>query len=308
MGDVAGIGPEITAKALVHLRDRKDFVPVVFGDEKVFAHANKTREVPASMEFVGLTDVGPETMHRGAPSPEAGEAAVKYLTTAIEHAMEGRIDAIVTAPISKQSMHMAGYAWPGHTELLKEKTGAQNVAMMFDGGDYKLVLATIHVRLMEVAGMITKKRVLDTLRLTHDSLVGVYGFDSPSIAVAALNPHAGEGGAFGDEETRCIKPAVEEARTLGIDAHGPYPADTLFYKASRGDWDVVIAMYHDQGLTPYKTLYFERGVNITLGLPFVRTSPDHGTAFDIAWEGTADPRSMIRAIELALDYARRSGK
>ena len=234
---------------------------------------------------------------------KAGQASLDYITTAVKSALENEIDAIVTAPISKESTHLAGSKYPGHTEMLKDLSGSNQAVMMFEGQKFKVMLVTIHEALSNVPKLISKDRVLSTIKLTHDSLVNLFKIDAPKIVVCGLNPHAGESGAFGNEEIDHIIPAVEEARELGINVEGPLPADTLFYYANQGKWDAVVAMYHDQGLIPFKMVSFNDGVNITLGLPIIRTSPDHGTAFDIAWKGVADPSSMIAAIKVAAQFA-----
>ncbi|HKQ31760.1 MAG TPA: 4-hydroxythreonine-4-phosphate dehydrogenase PdxA, partial [Thermodesulfobacteriota bacterium] len=197
------------------------------------------------------------------------------------------------------STHLAGSRFPGHTEMLKELTGAEDAVMMFEGGSFRVVLVTIHTALRDVPKLITKESVLSVIKITHRALLDKFKIPQPKIAVCGLNPHAGESGAFGDEEIVHITPAVAEARKLGIGVTGPQPADTLFYYANQGKWDAVVAMYHDQGLIPFKMLSFNVGVNLTLGLPIIRTSPDHGTAFNIAWKGVADPSSMIAAVKVA---------
>ena len=222
---------------------------------------------------------------------------------AVRAAITGEIDAIVTAPISKESIHLAGSAYPGHTEMLRDLTGSENAVMMFDGGAFRVVLVTIHCALSEVPRMITRESVFSVIHIANTSMKRQFGLASPRIAVCGLNPHAGEAGAFGSEEIDSIIPAVEKAKNLGISVDGPLPADTLFYQANKGRWDVVVAMYHDQGLIPFKMLAFDKGVNVTLGLPIIRTSPDHGTAFDIAWQNKADPESMAEAIKLAAKLA-----
>jgi 4-hydroxythreonine-4-phosphate dehydrogenase len=210
-----------------------------------------------------------------------------------------RIDAVVTGPISKESWALAGFKWPGHTELLAFRTKAKRHAMMFDSPRLRVALATAHLPLMDVRNVLTIGRVYDPIDLGHE-FCRQLGIAKPRIAVCGLNPHAGENGMFGDEDTRIIRPAIDAARRIGIDAHGPFPADTIFIRAAAGDWDLVVAMYHDQGLIPVKLLGWDKAVNVTVGLPIVRTSPDHGTAFDIAGQGKASEGSMKAAIELAV--------
>jgi 4-hydroxythreonine-4-phosphate dehydrogenase len=242
---------------------------------------------------------------------KAGEASLSYIREAVKAAIAGGIDAVVTAPISKESTHLAGSKFPGHTEMLKELTGADEAVMMFEGGSFRVVLVTIHTALKEVPKLITKESVLSVIKITHSTLVNQFKIKDPKIVVCGLNPHAGESGAFGDEEIVHITPAVAEARKQGIGVTGPLPADTLFFYANQGKWDAVVAMYHDQGLIPFKMVSFNVGVNMTLGLPIIRTSPDHGTAFNIAWQGVADPSSMTAAVKLAARLAsepKKSGK
>ncbi len=301
MGDPNGVGPEVIVKA-ISSNEIKDLCEIViFGDAGILQKAanNSITELKIieCSEF-GLEDLKPSTLDR-----KAGQASLDYITTAVKSALENEIDAIVTAPISKESTHLAGSKYPGHTEMLKDLSGSNQAVMMFEGQKFKVMLVTIHEALSNVPKLISKDRVLSTIKLTHDSLVNLFKIEAPKIVVCGLNPHAGESGAFGNEEIDHIIPAVEEARELGINVEGPLPADTLFYYANQGKWDAVVAMYHDQGLIPFKMVSFNDGVNITLGLPIIRTSPDHGTAFDIAWKGVADPSSMIAAIKVAAQFA-----
>ncbi|MEK6223544.1 MAG: 4-hydroxythreonine-4-phosphate dehydrogenase PdxA [Thermodesulfobacteriales bacterium] len=301
MGDPNGVGPEVIVKA-ISSNEIKDLCEIViFGDAGILQKAANNSvsniQIVECSEF-GLEDLKPSTLDR-----KAGQASLDYITTAVKSALENEIDAIVTAPISKESTHLAGSKYPGHTEMLKDLSGSNQAVMMFEGNKFKVMLVTIHEALSNVPKLISKDRVLSTIKLTHDSLVNLFKIEAPKIVVCGLNPHAGESGAFGNEEIDHIIPAVEEARELGINVEGPLPADTLFYYANQGKWDAVVAMYHDQGLIPFKMVSFNDGVNITLGLPIIRTSPDHGTAFDIAWKGVADPSSMIAAIKVAAQFA-----
>jgi len=278
MGDPNGVGPEVIVKA-ISSNEIKDLCEIViFGDAGILQKAanNSITElkIVECSEF-GLEDLKPSTLDR-----KAGQASLDYITTAVKSALENEIDAIVTAPISKESTHLAGSKYPGHTEMLKDLSGSNQAVMMFEGNKFKVMLVTIHEALSNVPKLISKDRVLSTIKLTHDSLVNLFKIEAPKIVVCGLNPHAGESGAFGNEEIDHIIPAVEEARELGINVEGPLPADTLFYYANQGKWDAVVAMYHDQGLIPFKMVSFNDGVNITLGLPIIRTSPDHGTAFE----------------------------
>jgi 4-hydroxythreonine-4-phosphate dehydrogenase len=305
MGDPNGIGAEIIVKALAcsELRELCDFL--VFGSKEVMKEAEKLVGLKPTYRVVDIDAFGRGDLNPGFPNGRAGEASFLYIKEATISAMEGKVDAVVTAPISKESMHLAGIKYPGHTEILQELTGAKKVAMMFEGGNFRVVLVTIHCALSEVPKLISRERVLSTIEIANESLRDLFGIAKPKIVVSALNPHAGEAGAFGNEEILYIAPAVQAARKSGINVVGPMPADTLFFYALQGNWDVVVAMYHDQGLIPFKMLYFHQGVNVTLGLPIIRTSPDHGVAYNIAWKGKADPSSMIAAIRLAYNLAKK---
>jgi len=303
MGDPNGIGPEIVVKALGCSEVRELCEPVVFGSAQIMEEAVKLVGLRADCELIETGDFEKYALNPGKADEAAGRASLSYIEKAAESALKKEIDALVTAPICKESIHMAGAPYPGHTEMLEELTGAREAVMMFEGTRFRVVLVTIHTALSNVPGLITKEKVFTTIRTANDSLINLFKIAEPKIAVCGLNPHAGESGAFGDEEIVSITPAVLEAREIGIDVTGPMPADTLFYYANQGTWDAVVAMYHDQGLAPFKMLSFEDGVNVTLGLPIIRTSPDHGTAFDIAWDGAADPSSMISAIKVALRLA-----
>ncbi|HEX8948828.1 MAG TPA: 4-hydroxythreonine-4-phosphate dehydrogenase PdxA, partial [Dissulfurispiraceae bacterium] len=236
---------------------------------------------------------------KGRPSSEGGRASVAYIKKSVELALCGDADAIVTAPITKESLKMAGFKWPGHTELLAELTGAKDYAMVLTGGPLRVILVTIHTALKNVPSLVTRERVLKTIMLAKKTC-DMLGIKAPRVAVAGANPHAGEAGMFGSEEIDEIAPAIREAQALGIPVSGPYPADTLFHKAYQGEFDIIVCMYHDQGLIPLKMIAFDKGVNATIGLPIIRTSPDHGTAYDIAWQGVANPSSMVEAIKLAV--------
>ena len=231
------------------------------------------------------------------PAAEGGYACVSYIKKAVELALDRQVDGIVTAPISKEALKMAGFKWPGHTEMLADLTDTKDYAMMLVGGPLRVILVTIHTALKNVPNLITRQKILKTIRLAKKACK-MLKIKNPGIAVAGLNPHAGEAGIFGDEEIKKIIPAIKEAIREGIPVSGPHPPDTVFHKAYKGDTDIVVCMYHDQGLIPLKMIAFDKGVNVTIGLPFVRTSPDHGTAYDIAWKGIANPSSMIEAITL----------
>lgn len=300
MGDPNGIGAEVIVKALSCSELQGLCEPLVFGSEEILEEAKKIVGMSCGFEVVNMGDFDRTILRPGKSDKEAGKASLSYIGEAARFALEGRIEAVVTAPITKESIHLAGAKYPGHTEMLQELTRAKRVAMMFEGGRFRVVLVTIHSALSNVPKLINEEKILSTIELAHESLTNLFRISEPKIVVCGLNPHAGEAGAFGDEEILHIVPAIEKAREKGIDVSGPMPADTLFYHAAQGRWDVVIAMYHDQGLIPFKMLSFDEGVNVTLGLPIIRTSPDHGTAYDIAWKGKANPSSMIAAIKLAV--------
>ncbi|MBI5100643.1 MAG: 4-hydroxythreonine-4-phosphate dehydrogenase PdxA [Nitrospirae bacterium] len=312
MGDPSGVGPEVIVLALSSPLVHDICIPVVIGDLAVTEDAIrlsnsalKLRSIKSAAEAVpdpsviNLIEIGAfEGTIKGAATAQGGRAAASYIKQAVDLALKGEVDAIVTAPISKEALKLAGLKWPGHTEMLAELTGTRDYAMMLTGGPLRVVLATIHTAIRDVPGMITKERVLKTIRLGQRACC-MLNIQSPRIGVAGLNPHAGEAGMFGDEEITAIFPAIEEANREGIPCTGPYPPDTVFHKAYKGELDLIICMYHDQGLIPLKMIAFDKGVNTTIGLPFIRTSPDHGTAYDIAWQGKADPASMAEALRLA---------
>lgn len=306
IGDPAGVGPEITLKALLDEEIRKVCRPLVIGDRIVIEEAVARMDIPVDVDALDILTTGEirrPDFEKSTATAEGGRAAVSYIRKAVDMAMQGVVEGIVTAPITKASLHMAGFRWPGHTEMLAELTGTEEYAMMLCGGPLKVILATIHVAVSEVPRLLTRQRVLRTILLARRA-GEMLGLDEPSVAVSALNPHAGEGGLFGDEESGVIAPAVKEAQAQGISVTGPFPADALFHRAYRGDVDIVVCMYHDQGLIPLKMIAFDTGVNVTIGLPIVRTSPDHGTAYDIAWKGVASPSSMKEAVRLALQLRR----
>ncbi|MBF0397946.1 MAG: 4-hydroxythreonine-4-phosphate dehydrogenase PdxA, partial [Desulfobacterales bacterium] len=239
----------------------------------------------------------------GTPTIDTSKAMVSYLTNAIDMALSSKINAIVTCPINKSAMHMAGFMYDGHTELLAERTKTKDYAMMMAGDRLKVVLVTIHTALKNVFNILTIDKIILKILLTDKSMKDRFGISNPRIAVCGLNPHAGEDGLFGNEEKEIILPAIIECKKNGTNVSGPYPPDTVFYHAANGLYDAVICMYHDQGLIPFKLLHFKDGVNTTLGLPIIRTSVDHGTAYDIAGKGLADPSSLIAAINLAVKQA-----
>lgn len=309
MGDPSGIGPEIVVKALASPGQQPC---VVLGSVSVIRAAAERfapdhtvtaldaieESAPGPKRIAVLETGGEAPFPVGEVSAASGRAAFAAIRVGIELARTGRASGLVTAPIHKEALAAAGLSYPGHTEMLAEFGGAKRVAMMLANEDVRTVLVTIHCSLREAIERIDRAAELAAIRLAHEGCVAL-GIDRPRVAIAGLNPHAGEGGLFGREEIEVIGPAIEEARAEGIDATGPWSGDTVFMQARRGRFDVVVAQYHDQGLIPVKYLGVEEGVNITLGLPFVRTSPDHGTAFDIAGKGIADPSSLATAIRYA---------
>ncbi len=318
MGDLNGIGPEIIVKALSDesIRSMADFV--IFGTQAHLCNAAQMLGIQkywtaipcGSIDFKAIKGVVavdyPQYQLKQdcrRPDVDSGRASLLFCNDAIDAALAGDVDAIVTAPINKVSWKLAGGTWPGHTELLAEKCGTDVKAMMFVAGKMRLALATIHEGLFDIRHNFTIETVLQPIVLLNAALSDYFGIKNPAIGVAALNPHAGEQGRFGDEEIRVIKPAVDKAQALGINATGPYPADTLFLKAANGTYDGVVAMYHDQGMIPIKLMAFADAVNVTIGLPILRTSPAHGTAFDIAGKAIADASSMKQAIKVAVDMA-----
>jgi len=318
MGDPAGVGPEIVLGALATTEVSQECRPVVVGDATVLRQADRllgtglsieclkqlddTISRPGSIQVLDLSNVSWDDLQLGHVSAMAGRAAVDYVTTAIGLAQRGEVDAIVTAPINKQAINLAGYQYIGHTEILADLTHTHTCTTMLANGNLRVTHVTRHVPLRKVASHVTQASVLQTI-ITSAQGLHKLGIHRPRVAVAALNPHSGDGGLLGQEELEQIGPAVEQAREQGIDARGPYPADTVFVRAARGEFDVVVAMYHDQGHIPIKVSDFERSYTITLGLPILRTSVDHGTAFDIAWQGKANPQSMIAAIHAAAQLA-----
>jgi 4-hydroxythreonine-4-phosphate dehydrogenase len=294
MGEPGGVGPEVALKAA--LETRGICVPLLVGDRAVFEEA--AAMLKAGMDFETI-DTGPSGDYaKGAPTAAGGRASAGAIKKALELTLKGEAQAMATAPISKEALRMAGLPWPGHTEMLAELTGTEDFAMMLMGGGLRVILVTIHMALREVPPLITRGSVLRCIRLARRACL-MLSMEAPRIAVAGLNPHAGEAGLFGGEEAGAIAPAVEEARAEGLAVTGPWPPDTVFHRALRGEFDIVVSMYHDQGLIPLKLVAFETGVNVTVGLPVVRTSPDHGTAYDIAWQGRADARSMAEAVRAA---------
>ncbi|MFP4056810.1 MAG: 4-hydroxythreonine-4-phosphate dehydrogenase PdxA [Candidatus Brocadiia bacterium] len=324
MGDPAGIGPEVVVKALAEPAVAQACRPAVFGDDAALREAARRLGLSADWPTVRspeelrphaqepvVCDLGgcpPELLFAARPTREGGLASVHYLVAAARAARSGAVDAVATAPINKQALALASSPFTGHTSLLADLLGVRRPVMMLVGGPLRVALATIHIPLAEVPRALSTPGIVDTATITHDALRRFFAIPQPRLAVCGLNPHAGEGSRFGTEELRLIEPAVVALRRSGVNARGPLPPDTCFWRAARGEFDAVVAMYHDQGLIPLKLLAFEDAVNVTLGLPIVRTSVDHGTAYDIAGRGTASHRSMVAAAELAARMAAARGK
>ncbi len=318
MGDPTGIGPEIIIKALLAgAFDRLSRPLLIAGDAEVLVKAAAIFDAPATlapaqglathrMQIAGrqlalraLSTLDAANLVYGKPDATCGLAMAGYIEWACARCQSGEAAAMITAPISKAAIHAAGYDFPGHTELLAQRCGTDKVVMMLAGERLKVSLVTTHLALSRVPSVLTQEEILETIRITDAAFRRFFRRPQPKLAVLALNPHAGEGGLFGDEEARLIAPAIERARAEGIAASGPHSADTLFHFAARGDYDAVICMYHDQGLIPLKLLHFDDGVNVTLGLPIVRTSVDHGTAYNLAGTGRASEASLLAAIRMA---------
>jgi 4-hydroxythreonine-4-phosphate dehydrogenase len=316
MGDPVGIGPEIIVKALCMEEPFKACRPIVFGDRAVLEKTIDLLSLPAEVQVLEripeggylprrillfpVTELEVGSLRFARPDRACGMAMVKYVQHAVEQVMAGKADAITTCPFNKRAVHEAGFSFSGHTELLAHLTKVPSTAMMFVGSRWRIVLVTTHLPLKEVPKRITKSRILTTLRLTNESLKRYFGITHPKIALLGLNPHCGEEGLLGEEETTEIIPALMEARLQGVKVEGPFPADSFFdLSGKRPPFDAVISMYHDQGLIPIKTFNLKEAVNLTLGLPFIRTSVAHGTAYDIAGKGMADPTNLVQALLLA---------
>ena len=314
MGDAAGSGPEIVVRALYVPEMYEISRPFVIGDAATMAEALKITKVPGeirpiskvaeaeykpgAIDSIDLKNIDLAKLTRGQVNPMAGKAAFEYIKLAVDLALAKECDAIVTSAINKEALNKAGYHYDGHTQILAELCGVKEVAMMLATGNLRVSHVSTHVSLLKAIDRVKVPRILTVLKLTSDA-VKELGIENPRIAVSGLNPHAGEGGLFGDEEQKYIIPAIEEARKLGMNVVGPLPPDSVFLRASQGQFDAAIAMYHDQGHIAVKMLGITEGVNITLGLPIIRTSVDHGTVFGKAGKGTADPLSLIQSIRLA---------
>jgi 4-hydroxythreonine-4-phosphate dehydrogenase len=321
MGDPCGVGPEIIIKVFLSPEIAKICAPFVIGDRlameralsvcgsplKIHEIARPEEALPTpvgTIPLLALTHLTETDIPYGKPSVAAGDAVFNYIRQAARLCLHGQVAAMVTAPISKEAMNRAGHNYPGHTELLAELCGTDDFVMMLAGDLLRVSLVTIHETLADVPRLVTFDKVLQTIRITADGVKRLTGKADPKLAVLALNPHCGEGGMFGNAEQKIIGPAIKQARSLGINAEGPLSADTLFHFAQQGAYDVVVAMYHDQGLIPLKMLHFDDAVNITLGLPIIRTSVDHGTAYNLAGTGQASEKSLLAAIRMAAGMVR----
>ena len=331
LGDPAGIGPEIVAKTLADKETYRICKPVVVGDRhammmgievagvsleiNTIESMSRARNQVGVIDLFDLANIDPDKVEMGKPHAMTGAASAQYVIFAADLALAGTVDGIVTAPLNKEAMHLGGYNYPGHTELLAEKSGTDNYAMMLVSGNLRVVHATTHIPFRDIVENLTPERIGATIRIANKACTSL-GIKQPRIAVAGLNPHSGDGGLFGDEEARIIQPAIDTARAEGLNVDGPVPPDTVFGKAAGGLYDIVVALYHDQGHIPVKLIGMKydgetgqwgsvSGVNVTLGLSFIRTSVDHGTAYGKAGrrEGTANPQSLKEAIEVAVMMA-----
>jgi 4-hydroxythreonine-4-phosphate dehydrogenase len=317
MGDPCGVGPEIISAALENPAVSAACVPFVIGDVSAMQRAihvcrsalklqeiaepEEARQIPAgAIGLLALSRLTADNIQYGKPAAAAGDAVYRYICSAVSFCLTGRVAGMVTAPINKQAMNLAGHNYPGHTELLAHLCGSDDFVMMLAGSVLRVSLVTIHEALADVPRLVTFEQVLKTIRITADGVARLTGRVRPCLAVLALNPHCGEGGIFGSHEREIIGPAIAAAQREGINALGPFSADTFFHFAQQGIYDGIVAMYHDQGLIPLKMLHFDDGVNITLGLPIIRTSVDHGTAYNLAGTGTASEKSLLAAIDMAV--------
>lgn len=319
LGDVAGVGPEVVVKALIEEEVLLKCRPLVLGDAgalrqtikflgldlsvKILKPGEEPVGLAGTIELLPLSELGPDDLAPGRPTRAGARAAAGYIRSGAELALAGRIHGLVTAPVSKEQVQKAVRSFKGHTEMLADLAGNVEAVMMLAGARLRVVLVTTHEAHRDVPGLLTVDRIVTTARITDQALKRYFGLPEPRLAAAALNPHAGEGGLFGGEEEEIIRPSVAEAQRQGLGLSGPFPADTLFYRAAAGEFDAVVCMYHDQGLIPFKLLHFKDGVNVTLGLPFIRTSVDHGTAYDLAGTGRADHASMLAAVKMAARMA-----
>lgn len=312
IGDPAGIGPEVTLKALLNQKIHNLCHPLVIGDSRIIAsYLPSFRKISSItqaqflypiIDVLDLKNISPTQINLGKPTRRSTKAAFDYIKTAVKLALEKKIDALVTAPISKKGLFLSGLKWPGHTQMLKDLTKSKQVAMVFISPSFKIALLTTHIPLKEVPINVKKAEIVSLVKMIYKYSF-LFNLSEPKIGIAALNPHAGEDGFLGDEEEEIVK-AIKILQKEKINVSGPYPADTVFVKAKNKEIDFVIAMYHDQAMIPVKLLEWEKAVNVSLGLPFMRTSPAHGTAYDIAGKNKANPESMIEAIKLAAKLTR----
>jgi len=318
LGDPAGVGPEVIVKALTHAIVYEQSRPLVIGDQRILARSLAWTGVtldfdvvsepaqgqyqPGTITLLDLQNADPAAIPPGQMNPAAGRAAVEYVFRACDMTLAGATDAVVTAPLNKEAMNLAGYHYAGHTELLTDRTGAERVSMLLTSPQLRIVHVSTHVALDEAIRRVTQQRVEEVIDLAQSSCQAL-GIAAPRIAIAGLNPHASEGGLFGDQEEREILPAIQRARARGLNVTDPQPPDTVFLRAVKGHYDIVVAMYHDQGHIPMKLLAFDSGVNVSIGLPIIRTSVDHGTALAIAGTGKASEESMLEAIKVAVQMA-----
>lgn len=323
MGDPAGIGPEVVLKAVAEEEVNRVCTPVIIGDAQLLAHTARTLDLQCGYDIIRQGEPLPDSINEpvifhldnvggfiepGIESGAAGRAAAGYIEAAVELCAAGSVDAIATAPINKRALFLGGYSFPGHTEFLAHLTGSEDSAMAFVAANLRIVLLSTHVPLAEAISLVQRDRIIRTVHLAHRELRR-WGIERPRLAMAALNPHGAEGGLFGVEEASEIVPAIEACHGVDdLNVRGPFPADTVFLRASRGEFDAVIACYHDQAMIPVKCLSFGEAVNVTMGLPFIRTSVDHGTAFDIAGKGLAEHSSMLAAIKLAAELSTSAGE
>jgi 4-hydroxythreonine-4-phosphate dehydrogenase len=321
MGDPAGIGPENIAMILQQTNINQRHRLLLIGDETAMARAFEILGTVDSLArikaielkalkgpgpyFFAASSLPPAEINFGHPSAAAAATTIDFIRQAAVAAQEGLVDAICTAPINKSAVKLAGFAFPGHTEFLQHLTGARRTVMMLVGSSLRVSLVTIHCALAEVPELLDIDLITETIIMTYQALVENFDISRPRLAVAGLNPHCSDGGLFGDEEKRIIGPAVSHCQEQGLDVSGPLPPDTVYYQAHQGDYDCVVSMYHDQGLIPLKLLHFQDAVNVTLGLPIIRTSVDHGTAYDLAGTGRANPASLLEALDLAATMAQR---
>ena len=323
MGDPSGIGAEVILKALLGKKRLFEFLPVVIGDAGVLKlnrvilksdleliqikedDLDDLKPLPENSSYLlSTSDISLDDFSFGVIRPEYGQAAGCYIQTAAALVMQKKLDALVTAPINKKAFNLGGFNFQGHTDFLADLTGSKNEVMMLSGGKLNVVLCTVHVSLADSISLLNEELIIKTVTVANDAFKKYFNRPAPKFALAALNPHASEGGSFGDEEEKIIIPAAKKLRETGIDITDPLPPDSLFYFAKDGLYDAVICMYHDQGLIPLKLLYFDIGINTTLGLDIIRTSVDHGTAFEIAGKGKADESSMINAIKKAVEMSK----